>query len=184
MPAAIHPLGILVGVVFLSAIAGILGWLFSARPAPQAYRVGRDSTRRNRIIVPLGDSTVSRQALECACDLASKRCAEIVLAKVIVIPMTRGLDAPLEDEEENGKRILAEAEVLAKRRGLTVLSRIVRHRSTLGAIKDLASETGAQTIVLGATPPRGWLSSGIGRSATRRMLGGSCEVVVAKTASP
>jgi nucleotide-binding universal stress UspA family protein len=180
MPAAIQPLGILLGVVFMSTVAGTLGWLFGLQPAPGAKRAYGNPCKRNRIVVPLSDSPTSRQALNRAFELALERRAEIVLANVIVIPMTLGLDVPLDDLEEHGRRILADGEMLARQHGLCVESRLIRHRSTLGALKDLARETGAETIVLGATPPRWWLSSGIGRSVSRQMLGEYCEVIVAK----
>lgn len=179
MPSNSTLIGLGLGILYLGAILGIVLWMFAGRPT-RAPRAAATRINRNCIIVPLTDSACCRQALEFACDLASERHAAIILAHVIEIPMTLGLDVPLESAEEHGRLILADGESVVKEFDLPVESRLIRHRMTTQAILELAEATGAETIVLGTGTPPWWSPARIERSVAELMRRAPCQVVVAK----
>lgn len=182
MPSNLNLPGLIVGVLYLGLVWGIIWWMFAARPARERNRTARSRIHRNCIIVPLTEPGTCRQALEFACSLASERHAKLILAHVIEIPMTLGLDVPLEEAEERGRAILENGESMVKEFGLPAESRLIRHRLTANAILELAQKTGAETIVLGAGTPPWWSLSRIEWNVAELMRRAPCQVVVTKAA--
>jgi nucleotide-binding universal stress UspA family protein len=155
MPSILNPLGIVLGVVYLGLIVGIFWWMLAIRPTRQELDV-KIWPMQNCIIVPLTGSKDSWQALDWACHLACERHARLILVYVVEIPMTLGLDVPLEAAEAHGRLILQDGEKVAREFNLPVESRLLRHRSTVPAVCELAQEIGAETIVLEAGARSWW----------------------------
>lgn len=139
-------LSIVLGTVYLGLIAGLIWWMLGIVPGRQ--EVEWVWPKRNSVVVSLTGSKGSRQALDLGCQLACERHAGLVLAHVVVIPMTLGLDVSLDAAEEHGRLLLQEGEKVASEFDLPVESYLLRHRSTVLGVCELAREIGAKTIVL------------------------------------
>jgi nucleotide-binding universal stress UspA family protein len=138
------------------------------------------SPNGHRIIVPVLESMASMQAAELACQVAAERRAKIILVNVIEVPLTLGLDVPLPGAEERAKRLLRQAEDIARQHDLPVESRVLRQRRAEDAILGLARETGAEAIVLGMSTAARWPSSRIADIVSSLFQYAPCEVVVAR----
>lgn len=174
------PLGLVIGIVCLGLVAAVMWWAFAALPEQQKRRAAQRRVNENCIIVPLNGSADSKQALDFACALAVERHGRIILAHVIEIPLTLGLDVPLEEAEKDGERILAEGAAMVQEFRLPVECRLIRHRKTSLAIFELAEETGAETIVLGAGTRHWWSVDHLGRTAADLESRALCQVLFAK----
>ncbi len=167
---------------FLGSLFAVFRWMFAAAPrlALPSRRVQAKQLNEHCIIVPVFESVGSMQAAELACQLAMQRHAEVVLAYVIEIPFTLGLDAPLPGAEERAWQLLQHAEAIVKEYDVQVESRLLRHRKTEDAIVELAREIGAETIVVGAATAPWWSLSQIGSTVSSLLQHTPCQVVVAK----
>jgi len=179
------PIGIALGLLFFGAMLGFVRWMLTAsRSAQQVSRARWIRANSNCIIVPLTEKASSREAVELACRLASDRKAEILLAHVIEIPLTLGLDVPLPDVEESAWQLLEASERIVKQHNLKVESRLLRNRTTAEGILELAREAGAEVIVVGTNTPSWWSFSGIERTVMQLLRCAPCKVVIAKAPLP
>ncbi|MCL4394657.1 MAG: hypothetical protein M1482_07620, partial [Chloroflexi bacterium] len=64
-----HPIGILLGLVFVTAVGTLFLWMFRVPPALplQAVKVRRSLTSMHKILVPVGQTIPSERAVELAC---------------------------------------------------------------------------------------------------------------------
>jgi nucleotide-binding universal stress UspA family protein len=181
MLSNLNPLGIVLGIVYLGLVIGIVWWMLVVRPARQELNI-KLWPKKNCIIVPLTGSKDCWQALDVACQVACERHAQLIFAHVIEIPMTLGLDVPLEAAEEHGRLILQDGQKVARKFHLPFESRLLRHRSTVLAICELAQEVGAETIVL-EPGKRAWWSLARVERNIELLRRAPCEVLIAKAAA-
>ncbi len=181
MAANLNPLGIVLGIVYLGLVVGIVWWMIVVRPARQEIHI-KMWPKKNCIIVPLTGSKDSSQALDLACQVARERGASLLLAHVIEIPMTLGLNVPLEAAEEHGRLILQDGEKVARKFHRPFESRLLRHRSTVLAICELAQEVGAETIVLEPGQRAWWSLTRVERDI-ELLRRAPCQVLIAKAAA-
>ena len=181
-----NPISVVLAFAFLSSLGAIFRWMFAAVPQATlpSRRVQPKRLNEHCIIVPVLESVGSMQAAELACQLAMERHAKVVLAYVIEIPFTLGLDAPLPSAEERAWQLLQHAEAIVKEYDAQVESRLLRHRKTEDAIVELAREIGAETIVIGAATASWWPLSQIGSTVSSLLQHAPCQVVVAKAPQP
>ena len=181
-----NPISIALAFAFLGSLLAIFRWMFATVPQAALPSRGAQPKRLNehRIIVPVLDSVGSMQAAELACQLAIERHAKVVLAYVIEIPFTLGLDVPLPSVEERAWRLLQHAEAIVKEYDAQVELRLLRHRKTEDAIVELAREIGAETIVIGAATAPWWSLSRIESTVSSLLQHAPCQVVVAKAPQP
>ncbi len=177
MPSSLNLLGIVLATVYLGLIVGIFWWMLAVRPRRQELDV-KIWPQQNCVVVSLTGSNGSSQALDLACRLACERHARLTLAYVIVVPMTLGPDVPLEDAEEHGRLILQDGEMVASEFDLPVESRLLRQRSTVLAVCELAQEIGAETIVLEAGARSWWSLARLERNI-ELLRCAPCEVLIA-----
>lgn len=174
-------IGIALAFLFLGSILAIFLWKFAvSSQAAQQNRRGQLQPNGHRIIVPLLESAVSMQAVDLACQLALERKAKIILAYVIEVPYTLGLDVPLSGAEDRARRLLLQGASIAEQRGLQTESRILRNRTAEQAIVELSRETGAEAIVVGMTSAAWWSISQIGKTVSGLFQHAPCQVVIAK----
>ncbi len=180
MPSSVTPIGLALGMLYVGSIVGIVWWITTVGPAQATRRSARSWNCRNCIIVSLSDSATSIQTVEFACQLASERHSQLMLAYVIVIPMTLGLDVLLQAAEDHANIILQEGENIANEFDVATERHIIRHRSSSHAILELAEETGAETIVVDAGASPWWSLARIGQNVSVLMRNAPCQVIVAK----
>ncbi|MFL5953090.1 MAG: amino acid permease [Gaiellaceae bacterium] len=102
------------------------------------------------ILVPIVAGPQSREAVEVAARLATERAGQIVLLRVVVVPLELPLDADLTEQLEEADRLLDDARAIASPYGVRIVERIVRARNAGGAIVEEADRRATEIIVLGA----------------------------------
>jgi APA family basic amino acid/polyamine antiporter len=105
-----------------------------------------------RIVVPMKLGIIGEEMVATAVSLAKERGARVTALHVVRVPLDRPLEAEMHDEEERAEASIAEAKILGADHGVEVEGRIVRARAIGQAILGCAEETGADLIVLGASP--------------------------------
>ena len=182
MNTSLTPIDVVLVILCLGTILGMLWWAVTASPDPelQPRRAKQSEPNRNAIIVPLTESPASRWAVELACQIASERGAEIILAHVIEIPLAFGQNVPLAVAVDNGKFILEIGERMVKQHDLPVESRLLIDQTTAHALLKLERETGAEVIVVGAASASRWSFAHIERTASELLRRAHCQVVVAR----
>jgi hypothetical protein len=104
----LHPLGVLLGIIFALLMASLLLWMFRV-PAPVAQAVAharRSVSGIKRILVPTRGAEHDERAVELACRLGLEQKSQIVLAYVLEIPLTLSLGTPLPEEEQKANRAM------------------------------------------------------------------------------
>ena len=85
-----------------------------------------------------------------ACRLAAERHASITVLAVIEIAPFLPLDAHMTEEEEDARRMAAQAQAIGDAYGVTVHRRTVRTREAAGAILGQAEADQSDLVVIGA----------------------------------
>ncbi|HEX7588904.1 MAG TPA: universal stress protein [Anaerolineae bacterium] len=176
-----NPISIALAFPFLGSVRTILRRSTSVSPrAAQQIRRPELAPNGHRIIVPVLESALSMQAVEVACQLASEQQATIMLACVIQVHETLGLDMLLPGAQERAKRLVRQAESIVLQHGLQAESCVVQHRNAEDAILELACKLSAKTIVVGMSNASGWPNSQIGKTVSGLFQHAPCRVVIAK----
>jgi nucleotide-binding universal stress UspA family protein len=176
-----HPLGILLGLVFVTALSLLFRWMFRVPPALSlpVVKVRRSLQAIHKILVPVVEAITSERAVELACRLGREQDAELILAHVIVVPYTMPLNAPFPEREKEAQKAIELGSLIAKRYGHPARTRIIRHRRVPDGILQVAREEQVDAIVLGlgVKPhlPGEW--GKVGEEILRRA---QCEVIVDK----
>jgi basic amino acid/polyamine antiporter, APA family len=105
-----------------------------------------------RILVPMKLGEIGEEMVATAVRLAGERDASVEALHVIRVPLDRGLDEELWDEEERAEASLAEAKILGADHGVAVNGHTVRARSIGQAIVSEAERLEVDLIVLGSSP--------------------------------
>lgn len=107
-----------------------------------------------RILVPLAGEAGLGRTMTTACRLAAERGASVTAISVVEVPSELPLDAHMVEEEAHAKHLLTEAEAIGDAHGVTVVPLVARARSAGNAIVEEAERSGAEIIVLRATPKK------------------------------
>jgi nucleotide-binding universal stress UspA family protein len=182
----LNPIGILLALVFLSAMGYLFRWMFRVPPPlPQAVaQVQRSVTAIHRILVPVDEAILSARAVELAARLGEAQKAELILAFVVEVPLTLALDTPLPEMEARGEGILKNASQIATQHGLPVERRMIHHRQAADGILQLARDENVDAIVLGVGLKRRTVPNEIGRTITDILRRAPCEVIIDRTPIP
>jgi basic amino acid/polyamine antiporter, APA family len=129
------------------------------------------------ILVPIVSGAESHESIDIAARLAAERGATIVALRVIVVPLDRPLEAPMDAEEDEADRLLDDARLAASAYGVRTIDRIVRARQAGRAIVEEAGRRQAEIVVLGA--PRGRHRAIFGKTVDYVLKNAPCRVMVA-----
>ena len=178
----IHPLGVLLTIVFLGAMGTLFVWMFRLPPIlpHQVITIRRTVTALRRILVPVVETVPAERAVELACRLGEEQKAEIILAYVVEIPLTLPLSAVMPEQEAAGREALQTAEVLVRRHNLPVRTRIIPARYAADGILHLAKDETADVIVMGVGVRRRAVPEQLGRTASEVLRRAPCEVILDK----
>jgi nucleotide-binding universal stress UspA family protein len=179
---ALHPLGIILAVLFAACIGGLLVWMFHV-PAPIAREVAR--ARRSvsgirRILVPTRGAEHDQRAVELACRLGQEQRSQIVLAYVLEIPLTLSLNTPLPDEEEKANDAVRRSVEIVKLHGLEPMARVERDREAGRGILRTAKDLEVDLVVIGMNPARSHFADPLGRTTETLLRNANFEVIVDK----
>lgn len=182
----LNPFGIVFAATFLVLMVLLFRWMFAVPPPlpMRVINVRSSVSSLNRILVPLVESVVSERAVELACRLATDRQSEIVLASVIVVPLSLSLGTPLPAVEERAIRALDTGEFIVKQHKLKCEKRIVRNRTAVEGILHLAQEIGADVVVMGAGIPQRRNFQEVSPTVSEVLRRAPMEVIVAKAPIP
>jgi len=174
--------GILLAVIFASAMGGLLLWMFRlpmyvTAPAAKARRAV-DAVKC--IIVPTVGQPYSERGVELACRLGRDQKAEIVLTYVLEVPRTLPLNAPLPESTQKAEEALERGSQIVKIRGLLPVTHIERAREASEGIIRAARDRQADLIVLGIRPNVGARDTVFGRTTDALLSRAPCEVIVDK----
>ncbi|MBM3135022.1 MAG: hypothetical protein FJZ89_07045 [Chloroflexi bacterium] len=187
MNVTLHPLGIILALIFVSSMSFLFYWMFRVPPqAPQRVVAARRSVAGlHRILVPVVETVVSERAVELACRLGEDQKAEIILASIVEVPMTLALSAPMPALEAQAKEALDMATFIVQQHNLPVRSRMMPQRSAAEGILRIANEEQVDAIILGLGEKRGRLpAEQFGRTVADVLRKAACEVIVAKAHIP
>ena len=101
-----------------------------------------------RILVPVASDDDSELGVELAAELAPDGRATITAVVVIVVDPELPLDAHMERDEAEARRVLDKAHAIADRRAVRLRERIVRARSRGEAIVAEAEAANADLVVV------------------------------------
>src|SRR5919204_4542373 len=173
-----HPLGLALAATFLFSLVSLFRWMFAVPPPAPRHVISVEETvsNLNRILVPLQETLASERAVELACRLASDQKSEIILACVMVVPLSLALDTPLPELEEQARRVLDTGSFIVKQHRLGCETRIVRHRTAADGILQLAREIEADVIVVGTGIPQRRNFAELGATVADLLRRAPCEV--------
>jgi APA family basic amino acid/polyamine antiporter len=148
----VGPAWLALGVVVYVAVRRSHGEGLTERVSSPDEVQFADVPRFRRILVPMKLGIIGEEMAATAVKLASEHGAQVEALNVVLVPMERALDAPMESAEQRAEASLAEAIALGKDLGVEVSCATVRSRAIGRAIVDRARETNADLIVLGSSP--------------------------------
>ena len=178
----LHPMGILLGLVFVFAVGSLFVWMFRVPPVLPlpVVKVRHSLQAIHKILVPVGETIPSQRAVELACRLGHDQKAELVLVHVITVPFTLSLDAALPVKEKEAHQALELASVIANQYGLHTHTRILRDRHAANGVLRVAQEEEVDAIVLGVGIKRRTPGSDWGQTTAEIVTRALCEVIVDK----
>ena len=101
------------------------------------------------ILVPVGGSQASLEALALACLLAKRNKGKVYAVYVVEVARTLPLDADLSPEARKGEEVLSRAEQVADSLDFEVIGELLQARDAGHAIVDEAIERDVDGILLG-----------------------------------
>ena len=135
-----------------------------------------DSSRVERLLVPLDGSEAAYQALGLACDIARLHQASVSALYVIEVPRTLPLDADLERDLGRGEDILSRAEEVAGAHKIKLDGSMCQARQAGHAVVDEAIERAADAIVVGVAYERPYGRFRLGALPQYVLAHAPCEV--------
>ena len=151
MPIHVSATGLVIAVLFVTAIALLMWWMFRVpRPVTAEVAKARRSLDVARVIlVPTTGQPYSQRGVELACRLALEQRAEILLVYVIEVPRTLDLGAPMQPAEQEAQRALGTAREVVLMHNLPVEMLVQRAREAGDGIIIAAKKHNADLIVMG-----------------------------------
>lgn len=185
MPIQIHPMGLILALLFAGSMGGLLLWmLWLPIQIPAAAAKARRSVFAvKRIVVPTVGLPYAERAVELACRLGQEQNAEVLLVHVLEVPRTLPLGVPLPEAEAEAVRILERAESIVTLHGLKSQKIVHRARIAGEEIARIAGEQDVDMIVLGARAKVGLREEMLGRTSDLVLRHAPCEVIVDKLPS-
>jgi nucleotide-binding universal stress UspA family protein len=178
----LHPLGVLLGIIFALLMASLLLWMFRV-PAPVAQAVAharRSVSGIKRILVPTRGAEHDERAVELACRLGQEQKSQIVLAYVLEIPLTLSLGTPLPEEEQKATHAMQRSVEIVKLHNLEAIPRVERDREAGRGILRTARDLDVDLVVIGMNPARSHSADPIGRTTETLLRRADFEVIVDK----
>jgi len=165
----------MIGLVWMLIGPGIYVWfrrsqsldLTSTIRAPLVVEAPSAEVTYNNILVPVIGGRLDHAAMLVACKLAAERGAQILVSAVMEVPRQLPLHATLGDTEWQSNQQLDVARAIGQEFGVDVITRLVRARSSDGAVLEEALRRESQLIVLGVEPRRHVHRSLLGRTNER-----------------
>jgi len=176
----IHPLGVLLAVIFAISMGGLIWWMLRVPPylpAPVAKaRVSVEAIKR--ILVPTIGTIFAGREVELACRLGEDQKAEILLAYLLEVPRTLPLGAPMPQEEGRANEALEMARTIVDLHGLPSKMKVLRARVAGQEIVREAAEQRVDMIIVGMKPGMGVAHEDFARTMDVLLRKAPCELLI------
>lgn len=131
-----------------------------------------------KILVPVGISTASDEAMELACRLAKKDKGKIWAVYVITIKRALPIDAEIDSETREAEDILNHVEEIAENENYEVETDMLQSREAGPAIIDEAVERGVDLILMGISYKRRFGQFSLGNVVPYVLKNAPCPVIL------
>jgi len=185
MPIQIHPLGLILALLFSGTMGALLLWMLwlPVQIPAAAAKARRSVFAIKRILVPTVGQPYSERAVELACRLGQEQKAEVILVNILEVPRTMPLGVPLPEAESEAVKVLERSESIVTLHGLKPKKLVQRARIAGEEIARIAGEQDVDMIVLGARAKIGLRDEILGRTSDLVLRQAPCEVIVDKLPS-
>lgn len=147
------PLWLLAGFVVYGLVRRRRGTALTARVRPGVADIVPSAEGEYReILVPVKRGPIGDEVFATALRLAEEHGASIAALHVVLVPLDKGLEADMLDEEERAVTSITEAKLLASEHGVDVEGIVVRGRAIGKTVVDEARDRGTDLIVMGSSP--------------------------------
>jgi len=182
MPIQIHPLGLVLALLFAGSMGGLLLWMLRlpVKIPAAAAKAYRSVFAVKRILVPTIGLPYAERAVELACRLGQEQKAEVFLVHVLEVPRTLPLGVPMPEAEAEATKVLERAESIVALHGLEPQKIVHRARIAGEEIARIAGEQDVDMIVLGARSKVGLRDEMLGRTSDLVLRLAPCEVIIDK----
>jgi len=176
----IHPLGLIMAVVFAVSMGGLMWWMFKLPPyLPAPVAKARVSVEAIKcILVPTVGTAFAGREVELACRLGEDQKAQILLTYLLEVPRTLPLGAPMPDEEAQGMEALKMAKTIVDLHRLPSTVKVLRARVAGQEIVREAAEQDVDMIIVGMRPGMGLAYETFARTMDVLMRKAPCELLV------
>ncbi|MES2273972.1 MAG: universal stress protein [Chlamydiota bacterium] len=121
------------------------------------------------------------EALQTACQLAKSFGADLTAVHVIEIPLSLPMHAPMQKREELGENALKRAEAIAREYGLSAHLKLIRARSTEGALLELIEQGHFDMVIVATGKEEFKQRGGFVSEAEKLLKDASCRVIFCKS---
>lgn len=158
-PLVITPITVVIALLFLTSIAGILGWMLRLpKESEQRHAVTRAMRSVNKlthILVPvLSSSEATDRIVALAAQMVRARNGKAELLAIIEVPFMLPLNAKVEEDEKRANEALDRAEMIARQTTTNICKRILKARDAGAAIVHEAEMQCVDLILMANTPVR------------------------------
>ncbi len=181
---AIHPLGLLIALIFAGSMGGLIWWMFRIPPylpAPVAKAVVSVEAIK-RILVPTVGTQFAGREVELACRLGREQKAEILLAYLLEVPRTLPLEAPLPTEESKAREALQLAKTIVDLHDLSSTMEVLRSRIAGEKIIQVAREKEVDLIIVGIKSGMEFPYEDFARTINILLKKSPCELLISRVA--
>ena len=138
-----------------------------------------------RILVPINDSPQSELAFRWACHMAKDVRAELIALHVIVIPLTKSLEAEITEDIEEAEKLLTRYEQISRREQKPKLeARCVRARQVGAAVAREAEIEQVDLVIVGIPFDRNMGKYQLGSIASYVFQHTTCQVLLWREPMP
>lgn len=180
LPVNITPVGILIAIVFLSALLFTFHWMLRIRGSVSHQLTPEEREfirRKGPILLAVSPSFLNYTTVQIAASLAKERKVPMMILCVLEVPflLPPGVYPP--EMEKQARKVLQEAWAFAKEMGVQAETKLISARAASKAIINEADEFGASTIVMGGREKR-WEGVWLGSTAQHVLQGSRAEVII------
>ena len=178
----VHLVGVVLALLVLASISATLYWMLHP-PTTTAERMASDTERDvdemiGSVIVVFSQEIHSEHMMSLAVRVARRERAALLAAFVIEVPHTLPVNAEMAAEHREALGVLQVAESIARKNNVEIKTEVVRARQVAAGVLELAKDTDAHLIVLGAYREGKYTGAPLGRAIEVIAAQAPCDVLI------
>jgi nucleotide-binding universal stress UspA family protein len=174
--------GAVIAVVVLALVILTFWWMLHPPVSGVEQQAKRAETELEKlvgsIIVVFTPEIASDHMMALAAKLARGERSTLLALYVIEMPYTLPPDAEMPQEEREALQALGAAESIAKNNGISIVTEIVKARSTKQAVLGIAKRERANLLVLGDSREGKFLGAPFSRAIEEIAADAKCDVLI------